>query len=234
MNTSQGVLHESIKANLLEYLMREDLTFSTLLRTSGLHDSGQLNYHLRLLVRDGLIEKHRSKYRVTGMGERFGVYLKQFQLKEMYPITLVCAVVFNSQGKLLFLKRAKSPQRGRWGFPGGKLVIGETLAEAAERELFEETGLKLKAQRPLGFFPSRVYKRGELSYHANLVPVLMKHVPNGKIIRMDGREHSAYRFIHPKHSSRFELISNNRFIVKLACKHLLDGHFLFKEISFKE
>ncbi len=46
---------------------------------------------------------------------------------------------------LLLVRRANPPDAGLWGFPGGRIEWGETIAEAAVRELFEETGLTAMA-----------------------------------------------------------------------------------------
>jgi ADP-ribose pyrophosphatase YjhB (NUDIX family) len=46
---------------------------------------------------------------------------------------------------LLMVLRAHDPDRGKWGFPGGLIELGETVGEAALRELREETGLVAQA-----------------------------------------------------------------------------------------
>jgi 8-oxo-dGTP diphosphatase len=56
------------------------------------------------------------------------------------PIVAVLAVVVRGE-EALIVQRAQQPNAGRWGFPGGVLELGETVAEGAMRELFEETGI---------------------------------------------------------------------------------------------
>src|SRR4029077_3877628 len=56
------------------------------------------------------------------------------------PIVAVLAVVLRGE-RVLIVSRATPPAKGRWGFPGGVLELGETVAEGAMRELMEETGV---------------------------------------------------------------------------------------------
>ena len=44
-------------------------------------------------------------------------------------------------GDVLMIKRGKPPRLGSWSLPGGAQRLGETAAEAAVREVAEETGL---------------------------------------------------------------------------------------------
>jgi mutator protein MutT len=43
--------------------------------------------------------------------------------------------------EILLIKRAHDPGKDKWAIPGGKVEYGESLAEAATREVKEETGL---------------------------------------------------------------------------------------------
>jgi 8-oxo-dGTP diphosphatase len=60
------------------------------------------------------------------------------------PIVAVLAVVVRGE-EALIVQRAQQPNAGRWGFPGGVLELGETVAEGAMRELREETGIVAEA-----------------------------------------------------------------------------------------
>ena len=55
------------------------------------------------------------------------------------PVPGAGLVVFRGEDVLL-IKRGKPPYAGQWSLPGGKIEYGETAAEAALRELDEETG----------------------------------------------------------------------------------------------
>ncbi|TPJ35701.1 NUDIX domain-containing protein [Mesorhizobium sp. B2-8-3] len=50
---------------------------------------------------------------------------------------------------VLLVKRARAPSQGLYAYPGGKVEPGETLAQAAARELQEETALEATGYRPL-------------------------------------------------------------------------------------
>ncbi len=74
----------------------------------------------------------------------------------------VSAIVFNARGEVLLAKhtyRNKFP----WGLPGGFLNRDEFPARAVEREIEEETGLRVRALRPF------VVTRAELRPHLTIV-----------------------------------------------------------------
>lgn len=62
------------------------------------------------------------------------------------PKASVQVVLENDKGEILFLRRASDPHRGMLNTPGGFVEVGETLEEAACREVKEETGLRLKSE----------------------------------------------------------------------------------------
>jgi 8-oxo-dGTP diphosphatase len=67
------------------------------------------------------------------------------------PIVGVLVVVLRprkQETEVLIVQRKQQPNAGRWGFPGGVLELGETVAQGAMRELLEETGI---VAEPAGF-----------------------------------------------------------------------------------
>ena len=57
------------------------------------------------------------------------------------PAIGVSAIVFDSEERVLLVRRGQPPALGQWHPPGGKLEPGESLIEACRREVKEETGL---------------------------------------------------------------------------------------------
>ena len=68
------------------------------------------------------------------------------EVRKILPAVSVAIVRGNT---VLLVKRARQPSQGFYAFPGGKVEAGETLEEAARRELREETGLQTHNYRPL-------------------------------------------------------------------------------------
>jgi len=72
------------------------------------------------------------------------------------PMVTVDIVVFlkgRGRDKLLLIKRKKEPFKDKWAFPGGFVEMNEELADAAARELAEETalaGVKLEQMHTFG------------------------------------------------------------------------------------
>ena len=65
-------------------------------------------------------------------------------------IPCVGAIVTDSQGGLLMIKRGHEPGAGLWSIPGGRIEPGETDAEAVIREMLEETSLAVEVDRLIG------------------------------------------------------------------------------------
>jgi 8-oxo-dGTP diphosphatase len=99
--------------------------------------------------------------------------------KREYPKTPLLGVgaVVLRRGKVLLVCRAQEPCKGEWTFPGGLVELGETLREAAEREAYEETGIRIRAGEVLEVVDSLVKgSGGRLRFHYSIVDVICKYL----------------------------------------------------------
>lgn len=78
---------------------------------------------------------------------------------------------------ILLVERGRNPLKGYWSLPGGLVETGERLEAAIAREVFEETGLRVK---PLAMF--EIFERilrdesGRVEYHYVLADYVCKVV----------------------------------------------------------
>ena len=107
------------------------------------------------------------------------------------PIVGVLAVVMRGD-RVLVVRRANPPMPGRWGFPGGVLELGETVAQGAMRELFEETGIEAEAAGPLTVIDTiERDPEGRVRYHYTLVAVI-GHWQSGEGVPGDDADELAW------------------------------------------
>jgi 8-oxo-dGTP diphosphatase len=93
------------------------------------------------------------------------------------PVVGVGVVVFRDREarEVLLVKRGKPPAEGLWSPPGGRIEWGETVAEAAQREVFEECSLRVRVPDNAAFTSVDVLGAGagnDVQYHFVLVEVV--------------------------------------------------------------
>ena len=79
--------------------------------------------------------------------------------------------------QILLVKRAKEPSKGKWSLPGGGIELGETVYEAARREVLEECSVEIEVERLFDIADSIIPDaEGRISYHFVLIYLLAKYL----------------------------------------------------------
>ena len=95
----------------------------------------------------------------------------------------VGVIVKNQAGAILLERRSDC---GLWGLPGGRVEVGESVGKAAEREVFEETGLSVRITRLIGVYSEpeeRIVQYPDLGDTAHLVDVIVEAEISGGDLR---------------------------------------------------
>jgi nucleoside triphosphatase len=122
---------------------------------------------------------------------------------QVYPEPTVGALIVNKQGKILLTKSHK--WFDKYTLPGGHIEVGETMKEAAAREVKEEVGLDVEVAEMLlmqeAIFAVEFWKRK----HFIFFDFLCKS--KDQQVKLDGRELQEYVWEYPGAAFRLNLDS---------------------------
>lgn len=138
-----------------------------------------------------------------------------------YPVSAL-VVLHDSDGHILLIERTSPP--GFWQSVTGSLEPGETVAETARREVWEETGIRLADGQLTDWHDSTVY---EIYHHwrhrypkgvfENREHIFSAEIPRNAAIALQPDEHTAYGWF-PLEEAAAKVFSpsNRRAILELA------------------
>ena len=95
------------------------------------------------------------------------------------PIVGVGGVVIKGD-EVLLVRRGKPPMKGRWTIPGGMVELGESLPQAVQREINEETRLEVRAVDVIAVLDRIFKKSGRVRFHYVIVDYACR-VKSGKL-----------------------------------------------------
>lgn len=124
--------------------------------------------------------------------------VKSFEKKDS-----VKAIVYCPDKKILILRRQEgSGGAGQWDIPGGAIEKGENQTDALKREVFEETGLKIKEIHKVKSVPFKIPEAGinsEMHIYKCDSEGIDVHLKPATWKGSDGRpEHNEYKWIDKK------------------------------------
>lgn len=92
------------------------------------------------------------------------------------PIVSVGVIVLRGK-ELLLVRRGQEPSRGLWSIPGGVVELGETLHEAARREVREECGLEVEPEEVIEVVERIVRdEKGGIRFHYVLIDLAARYL----------------------------------------------------------
>jgi len=147
-------------------------------------------------------------------------------LKKTKIHVVPCVVIFNREGKVLLLKRARSKRNGgRWEVPGGSLRYGESPRRGALRELREETGFKLTPLdlKPVDTF-GVIYPEMRVEF---IIPLYTAVIDNGMDPVIRPEEHDDWGWFTIEQIKEMELkdeTMKGAYIMVKAARKLLDSN----------
>lgn len=81
-----------------------------------------------------------------------------------HNVAAAVAAILEYDKKIVLIKRAKEPGRGKLDLPGGFVDPGESAEDAVIREVKEELNIEIKKPKYLGSYPN-IYKYEDVLYH---------------------------------------------------------------------
>jgi 8-oxo-dGTP diphosphatase len=135
-------------------------------------------------------------------------------LTEADPRPLVgVSTVVHHDGKVLLVERSKPPWQGLWSLPGGHVEWGETLREAAVREVLEETGVTVEISRLVDSIDVINREDGSIRSHHALTVFLARLVSG---VPQPGSDAAAVMWADPDRLRELRLIPGTREAVERA------------------
>lgn len=93
------------------------------------------------------------------------------------PMVGVGVITFNSERKVLLVKRGNEPGKGLWSLPGGMVELGERVREAGIREVKEECNIDIESEDVISVVDLILEDSdGKVKYHYILIDYLAKYI----------------------------------------------------------
>jgi ADP-ribose pyrophosphatase YjhB (NUDIX family) len=128
------------------------LKFSDIHKLTG-ERSNLVTYHLKKLVKQGVVLREGERYRLSQEAEFFLPYVNA---KEKLKLA-VALIAIVQQNKVVLIKRDQRPYQHYWSLPAGKIRFDESIADAAVRTAKRELGMTIEVDGVCGIVDEQVH-----------------------------------------------------------------------------
>ncbi len=134
-----------------------------------------------------------------------------------HPIVGVSVLVFKDS-KILLVRRGREPLKGQWSLPGGVVELGETVRDAAIRELREECHIEIEVTRTLDALERITCDAdGRVQYHYVLIALVARYKAGG--LRADS-DIEAAEWADLNKLPDYELLPDHQELIQRATQEL--------------
>lgn len=133
------------------------------------------------------------------------------------PIVGVSVLVFKDS-KILLVRRGREPRKGQWSLPGGIVELGETVRDAAQREIREECHIEIETGKVLDVL-DRISRDadGRVQYHYVLIALLARYRLGE--LRADS-DIEAAEWANLSKLADYDLLQDQQELIRRAAQHL--------------
>lgn len=137
-------------------------------------DTNVYSYHVKVLQKDGYIQKTAQGYTLTTQGLSYvdGLSSDERNVRKQ-PKNIAIFALRNSKNEWLVVERLIQPYIGQYMLPSGKQHYGESPEEHIKREIYEQVGVIVPTEY-CGFTDVRIWRDDQVITHIN------GHVYTGK------------------------------------------------------
>lgn len=127
---------------LKEFLYNHKLKFSDIEKGLKIR-SNKLAYHLKNLVKKDVLKKDGDLYFLSEASEALIPYISEKQS----PLSVILVAVAKNSNQVFLHKRKKRPFKNKLSLPGGRILSGESLAQAVKRIMKEKHSVDVELEK---------------------------------------------------------------------------------------
>lgn len=183
------------------------------------------SYHLKRLLEAGYIEASPLGYTATRKALKIIQDIDSRQHRITRPVALTVLYITNDQGEVLLLERGNRPFKDWRSVPSGIIHGGESLKQAAVRELYEKTLVTVEPDQlnPKGVLDFRYLQQDSNDMFIHAIGFIFTHLYTGARNLLEGREtkygtlfwsHLTHANVLPEVYTISELISQKETLIQ--------------------